>query len=241
MLISQLKAEKFKTFSERDAETWHVLYGNLRECRASMAHAIFQDGLTRLGITGQEIPDLDEVNRRLHDLTGWRGVPVTGLEMGDSFYPALARREFPIGNFIRDRDSLGYTPAPDIFHDLYGHIPFYANETYARFCEDYGKMALPFLNDPEKLKAIERFFWFTIEFGLVETPQGRRIFGAGILSSRDESEYSLSSRPVVRRFDIKDICSQDFRIDQIQPVLFVMKNPEELYRSLSQVAAFLAQ
>lgn len=235
-----LHEEKFRTFSDRERETWRVLFNNLADNRRTLAHPIFPEGLRQLGIHGGEIPDLDDVNRRLAHLTGWRGVPVTGLEAGDSFYPALARREFPIGNFIRDRDSLGYTPAPDIFHDLYGHIPFYANADYAAFCESYGKMACNYIHRPECLQRLERFFWFTIEFALSETAAGRRIFGAGILSSRDESIYSLSEKPTVLPFDPAVICAQDYRIDQIQPVLFVLQSPAQLYRSLSQVEDLVA-
>lgn len=236
-----LHEESLKTFTEREHDTWRVLYDNLVENRRAMAHPIFNRGLTALGLTRDEIPNLDEVNRRLSNLTGWRGVPVTGLEAGDSFYPALARREFPIGNFIRDRDSLGYTPAPDVFHDLYGHIPFFADPDYAAFCEAYGRMASKYLDNAEALKRIERFFWFTIEFGLSETAMGRRIFGAGILSSRDESIYSLSDRPQVKPFDIDVICAQDFRIDQIQPTLFVLQDPSRLYESLERVEALIAR
>lgn len=112
-------------------------------------------GLKRLGISRDEIPDIDLVNRHLMDLTGWRGVPVAGLDGGNSFYPTLARREFPLGNFIRDRDSLGYTPAPDIFHDLYGHIPFLADPDYATFCETCGKMASKYVDNVQALKRVE--------------------------------------------------------------------------------------
>jgi len=234
---TELHREKFREFTPGENQTWGVLFNNLVENRRSMACREFTEGLDYLGLTGARIPDLEEVNRRLMKKTGWKGVPVTGLEMGDSFYPGLARREFPIGNFIRDKESLGYTPAPDVFHDFYGHIPFYASGPYAEFCEAYGKMASKHVGDPEKLKKLERFFWFTIEFGLIETPAGRRIFGAGILSSRDESIYSLSEKPEVLPFNVQTICAQDYRIDQIQPRLFLLKNVEDLYSSIPAVEA----
>lgn len=237
MIATELHREKFREFTPVENRTWGILFNNLVENRRSMACREFTEGLDYLGITGTHIPDLEEVNRRLMKKTGWKGVPVTGLESGDSFYPGLARREFPIGNFIRDKESLGYTPAPDVFHDFYGHIPFYANGPYAEFCEAYGKMASKYIGDPAKLQKLERFFWFTIEFGLIETPAGRRIFGAGILSSRDESIYSLSEKPEVLPFSVKTICAQDYRIDQIQPRLFLLKNVDDLYSSIAAVEA----
>jgi phenylalanine-4-hydroxylase len=235
MGATELHTQCLKAFTPSEHETWRVLFGNLAENRGTMAHPIFAEGLEKLGISGDRIPDLDEVNRRLFRLTGWRGVPVAGLESGHSFYPALAERKFPIGNFIRAGDSLGYTPAPDIFHDLYGHIPFYANREYADFCQSYGSMASRYLGNPLALVKIERFFWFTVEFGLSETERGRRILGAGILSSRDESIYALSDKPEILPFDVERICNQAYRIDQIQPRLFVLKDPDQLYGSLQDV------
>lgn len=230
-----LHRQTFKRFSRQDDKTWEILFNNLDTCRREMAWSGFVQGLDDLAMDWAQIPDLDRINQVLNKRTGWRGVPVTGLEDGYSFYPALARREFPIGNFIRDQDSLGYTPEPDIFHDLYGHIPFYMDTAYGDYCWRYGKVASKYLDNPEKLQMYERFFWFCVEFPLVETPAGRRIFGAGILSSRDESRYSLSNEPQVLPFNIETICKEDFRIDQIQPRLFVLKSPEQLYGSLGEL------
>ncbi len=230
-----LNSEKFRSFNSEENGTWRVLYNNLESNRKELAYPLFNECLQKLEIGPDSIPDLDQVNKTLEKLTGWKGVPVTGLEDGYSFYPALARREFPIGNFIRDKQSLGYTPAPDIFHDLYGHIPYYSNLAYANFCCDYGRLVSKYLDFPEKLKMFERFFWFTVEFGLVKTQVGQRIFGAGILSSFSESIYSLSNEPEVLPFNLRAICLQDYRIDQIQPRLFVLQSPEELYDSLREL------
>lgn len=226
-----LHRQSYKNFLTRDHETWKILFNNLIENRAHMACYLFPKGIKALGLSSENIPSLEEINSRLKALTGWTGIPVEGLESGDSFYPALARREFPIGNFIRDQDSLGYTPAPDVFHDLYGHIPFYADKDYADACQKFGEMVQRHLQYPERLKMFERFFWFTFEFGLVETTEGRRIFGAGILSSRDESIYSLSSKPEIVPFSVEAIINQNYRIDQIQPKLFILNNYQQLYTS----------
>lgn len=234
-----LQRQELKKFTTAECETWTVLYENLEKNRKTMAYEIFPRGLEALGFSAGRIPDLNEVNRKLKALTGWVGVPVTGLEGADSFYPALARKEFPIGNFIRSKDDLGYTPAPDIFHDLYGHIPFYADKEYADFCAEYGKMAQQFIDDPKKFRMSERFFWFTAEFSLIETPQGRRIFGAGILSSKAESEYALSDKPEVLPFDVKTICDQEFKIDEFQKRLFLLQSPQQLYQSISEVETYI--
>ncbi len=218
-----------RAFGATEHETWRRLYGRLAACRAEQAHPLFVAGLAALGIDGERIPELAAVNARLGALTGWRGVPVEGLEDGRSFFALLARREFPIGAFIRDAKDLSYTPAPDVFHDLYGHLPLFADRAYADFCQRFGALAAPHAADPRRLRELERLFWFGVEFPLVETPSGRRIFGGGILSSFGESGYALSSEPEVLPFDPARIRQNDYRIDVMQTRLYVLDRPEQLY------------
>ncbi len=229
-----------RAFSELEHDTWRRLYERLGECRARQAHPLFVRGLEALGITGESIPRLDEVNARLMALTGWRGVPVTGLEDGRSFFALLAERCFPIGAFIRDAKDLSYTPAPDVFHDMYGHLPLFADPDYAAFNEAFGKVASRHAHDPVRLRQFERLYWFGLEFPLIETPQGRRIFGGGILSSFGESNYALSGEPEVLPFSLELIRDQEFRIDQMQTRLFVLDRPETLYGGLAQFEAMLS-
>lgn len=195
---------------------------------------MFVDGLEKLGIFGERIPDLEKVNSRLKKLTGWRGVPVVGLEEAADFFEGLSRREFPIGNFIRDHMDLSYTPAPDIFHDLYGHLPFLADKYYAEFCEQFGRRARAEASNPGRLKEFGTLFWFAVEFPLIETTQGRRIFGGGILSSAKESDYALSDKPEIFPFDPQEIRHVEYRIDQLQKRLFLLKSPDELYGCLQK-------
>jgi len=237
--MKELKRQVYRHYSTQEQATWRHLFTNLEENRRSMAVPMFAEGLEALGLHPGSIPDLADVNARLKRKTGWTGVPVEGLEAGDSFYPALARREYPIGNFIRDANDVNYTPAPDIFHDLYGHMPFFMNGAYADFCQEYGRMVVRHMHHPERLQRFERFFWFTIEFALTETPRGRRIFGAGILSSKGESEYSLSDAPEVVAFDVKQICDQPYEIDKFQHRIFLLDCPEQLYDSLSEVEEYV--
>jgi phenylalanine-4-hydroxylase len=231
-----LKQVELKKFTPAENQTWKALFTRQSQKRAQQIVPEFARGLEALAITPDLIPDLEQVNSRLQKLTGWRGVPVEGLEEGESFYSMLAQKMFPIGNFIRDEKDLSYTPAPDVFHDLYGHLPFFANSEYAEFCQQYGKLAMAFKDDHEKLREFERFFWFTIEFGLMETSEGRRIFGAGLASSFSECDYALSDKPLVRKFDVELLRQQEFRIDIFQEKLFVLQNPEQLYQSLEQLA-----
>ncbi len=227
-----MKGAKFKDFTPNEHRVWKTLFERQSVKRGEQIIPEFTNGLTALGIGAERIPDLASVNLRLRELTGWEGVAVEGLEDGKSFYGLLADRKFPIGNFIRAEEDISYTPAPDVFHDLYGHLPFYADQSYANFSEEFGKRASKYKDDPKILREFERYFWFTVEFGLIETPSGRRIFGAGIASSHGECEYALSTAPVVAPFDIEAIRAQEFRIDTYQQKLFLLNSQEQLYRSL---------
>ncbi len=223
---------KAAAFSPSDHETWRTIYSRHQETRDNQVYKLFADGLKLLPIHGEQIPDLREVNQRLKALTGFEGVLVSGLEKGDSFYRLLANKQFPVGNFIRDKEDLTYTPEPDIVHDLYGHLPFLADKDYARFCQEFGALACRFVEREDLLRQFERFFWFTIEFGLIKTPSGIRVFGAGIASSTGECAYALSAEPEVVPFDIDHIRHQDFRIDEMQKKLFLLESAEQLYQSL---------
>ena len=193
---------------------------------------LFSAGLETLKIGADQIPDLDQVNRLLRERTGFRGVPVEGLKEPISFFKMLSEREFPVGNFIRDSKDLNYTPAPDVFHDLYGHLPFFADEKYADFCADFGRRALRYRDRPEFILQFDRLFWFSIEFALIRTHQGLRIFGAGIASSNAECEYALGGQPELIPFDLERIRAQEFKIDEFQKRLFVLGSSSELYRCL---------
>lgn len=216
-------------------ETWASILRAHEKTRQNQIVDIFLKGVDYLGFTPERIPDLNEVNQKLASRGGFRGVFVAGLEEGARFYKMLAQREFPIGNFIRSREDLSYTPEPDIVHDLYGHMPFYADPKYSAFCEKFGKAACRFLDRPELLRQFERFFWFTAEFGLVKTAKGIRIFGAGIASSIGECEYALSGKPEVVPFSVDAVRKQEFRIDLMQTKLFLLESPEQLYASLDEL------
>ncbi|MCB9073162.1 MAG: phenylalanine 4-monooxygenase [Bdellovibrionaceae bacterium] len=236
-----MKAVAPKKYTTEDLETWRVILSEHRKKRDSQVCDIFLKGLEILDINEDEIPDLEEINKVLMRRTGFEGVLVEGLEEGNSFYHMLEERQFPVGNFIRSREDLSYTPAPDIVHDLYGHLPFYTDKAYSDFSYEFGKAASRYADRPELLRQFERFFWFTVEFGLVKTTQGVRIFGAGIASSTGECDYALSDAPTVYPFDIDHIRKQEFRIDEMQKILFCLENPEQLYRSLPELCARVEQ
>ncbi len=224
-----------QNFGNDGLKTWSSILNSHSKTRDRQVVDIFLKGIEYLDFTPQQIPNLEHVNKKLKTRGGFRGVFVAGLEDGKSFYKMLANKEFPIGNFIRNHKDLSYTPEPDIVHDLYGHMPFYTDPDYSRFCEKFGQAACQFLDHPQLLRQFERFFWFTIEFGLLKTKNGTKIFGAGIASSVGECEYALSGKPEVIPFSVDVIRKQEFRIDQMQTRLFQLESTEQLYSSLHEL------
>lgn len=227
--------QKQKDFGQNERECWKSILSEHSKTRDQQVHKLFAQGIKKLEITPEHIPNMNEINEHLEVLSGWRGVLVDGLEEGFSFYKMLANRLFPIGNFIRDKKDLSYTPEPDLVHDLYGHLPFLTNKKYADFCQKLGEAACRVMDRPDLLRQYERFFWFTIEFALIKTPEGIRIFGAGIASSIGECNYALSDKPEVLPFHVDTIRKQEFRIDQMQAKIFLLESEEQLYESLDEL------
>lgn len=221
-----------RTFSPNEHETWKTVFTQHQVTRENKIFKLFDQGVSTLQLKPDQIPDLAHVNSILKPISGFQGLLVDGLEDGASFYQLLAERYFPVGNFIRSNDDIGYTPEPDIIHDLYGHLPFFVDKDYADFCQKFGETAVRYSKHPELFRQFERFFWFTIEFGMIETEHGLKVFGAGIASSLGECEYSLGPTPKLEAFDLDTIRHQEFRIDIMQPTLFVLKNTKQLFSSL---------
>lgn len=229
-----MKRLPWRKFTPDEHETWNLMFRRQVEKRDEQIHPLFSQGIGLLGLRDGGVPEIEEVNKRLRALTGFEGVPVEGLEEDYSFYHMLAEGLFPIGNFIRDRKDVSYTPAPDVFHDLYGHLPFLADRDYADFCRELGKRAVAYPRLPGALTQFARLFWFAIEFSVIRTPAGRRIFGAGIASSHGECAYALSDKPTVIPFSVESVRRQDFRVDRFQDRIFEIGSLAELYGCLPE-------
>jgi len=227
--------KKNRIFTKNEINTWNIVLSAHSKKRKKQIIDLFHLGLDTLKISSDTIPKLSDINKILEKTTGFKGVYVDGLENGKKFYTMLSKKIFPIGNFIRKPEQSSYIPEPDMIHDLYGHIPFLIDKNYATFCQKFGETACNFIDDNEKFRKFERFFWFTIEFGLIKTDDGTRVFGAGIASSTEECEYSLSSKPEIIDFDIDTIINQDFKIDQMQDKLFLLSNKQQLYNCIDEL------
>ncbi len=218
-------------YSASQHRVWATLYRRRMETLWRTASRRFLEGMEAIGLSADRIPDLAEVNRRLRHLTGWAAVPVTGFLPARDFFACLAERRFPTTVAIRAPEHLEYTPEPDIFHDVFGHVPLHANSVFADFLQRFGQRAAAATSDAE-VERMARLFWFTVEFGLIRENGVARIFGSGLISSIKDAEHSLGASCDRRRFSAEAVMAQPFAIDRLQPVLFIIEDFEELFASL---------
>lgn len=213
-------------YSAEEHETWALMFERQKRALPHAASREFLDALEIIQLPNDRIPTLTEVSHRLQQATGWRITRVAGLVPEKEFFECLSQKLFPCTDFIRGRHELEYTPSPDMFHDLFGHIPLITNQTFANFYEYYGKAALHANRD--QLTKLQRLYWFTVEFGLIRNTDGRRIYGSGILSSVGEVGYSLSPNVRVHPFDFSVVENQYFEIHHMQDDLFEIESFEFL-------------
>jgi phenylalanine-4-hydroxylase len=210
---------------------WDFLYRRQRTILAARADKALIDGHEALNLNRGGIPNFAVINEELKRRTGFTVVAVPGLVPDEVFFTHLANRRFPAGQFIRGRHQLDYLQEPDIFHDVFGHVPLLTNPVFADYMEAYGKGGLRAMKFG-RLKNLAALYWYTVEFGLIETPQGIRIYGAGISSSKDESIFSLDDpSPNRLRFDLERVMRTEYRIDDFQQTYFVIRSYDELFRA----------
>jgi phenylalanine-4-hydroxylase len=226
--------QNWERFTREEHAVWDRLMERQTHAVKDMACGAFLAGLDILRLSKPGIPDLAELNPRLHEATGWRIIPVPGVIPNEPFFRHLAERRFPAANFLRRADSLDYSEEPDMFHDLFGHLPMLTDPVFADFMVAYGKAGLR----AEALDAVDllgRLYLHTVEFGLVREKGGLRGFGAGLLSSYSETVHALTA-PGVRRieFDLARVMQSDYLFDEFQRTYFVIDSFEDLLRTTAE-------
>lgn len=215
-------------YTAAEHDTWNTLYGRLIKVLPGRADEAFLKGLDLLDLNRGGIPHFERLSDELEKLTGWRVVAVPGLVPDEVFFDHLANRRFPAGNFIRKPDQLDYIQEPDVFHDVFGHVPLLANPVFGDYMQAYGEGGLRSLSSG-CLKNLAALYWYTVEFGLIRTDAGLRIYGAGIVSSPAETVFSVED-PSPNRigYDTERLMRTDYRIDDFQQTYFVINSYEDL-------------
>jgi phenylalanine-4-hydroxylase len=222
--------QDWKHYTAEEHNTWDTLFARQARLLPGRASEAYLRGLDVLKLSKPGIPDFEELSERLMKLTGWQVVAVPGLVPDDVFFDHMANRRFVAGNFIRRPDQLDYLQEPDVFHDVFGHVPMLADPVFADYLAVYGQGGQRALG-LDALKYLGRLYWYTVEFGLIAEPEGLRIYGSGIVSSYAESQFALDD-PSPNRigFDLARVMGTEYRIDDFQQNYFVIPSFDELLR-----------
>ena len=220
--------QAYDRYTADDRWVWRTLFERQLAVLPAVASAHFLEGLERVGFRADEIPDFRRVNQRLQAATGWQLVAVPGIVADATFFGLLAERKFPATTWLRTPAQLDYLEEPDMFHDVFAHVPLLADGFFTDFLQALGTLALRHLADPVAIEKLARLYWFTVEFGLIDEAAGLRIYGAGILSSAGETAFCLGPAPARRPFNLPEILATPFAKDRMQDVYFVISAYQQL-------------
>lgn len=219
-------------YSEEERGVWSELFERQMKFLAERAAPQFFEGIGALGLNGDEVPQIIDINSRLSKLTGAGVQGVPAIIPPKQFFELLSQRKFPVATFLRRRRDIDYIEEPDLFHEVFGHCPLLTNSAYCDFVERFGKVALSLPKGTSW--HVFRLFWFTVEFGMIRTGAGIRAFGAGIVSSPSEARSATSGKPEMIPFDLMTALRTPYRIDIVQPLYFVIDSFEQLVSVLDQ-------
>jgi phenylalanine-4-hydroxylase len=222
--------QDWQKYTAEEHARWRMLYARQAKLLKRFAAKEFMAGIEALD-AGEGIPNLEHASQRLSAATGWRLVAVPGLIPETDFFAHLARRQFPVTNWIRRADEIDYLVEPDIFHDFFGHVPLLFNPVFADYMQLYGEKGAE-ANKLGTSKILVRLYWYMVEFGLIRTEGGLKAYGAGMLSSATETRFSIEDKSPNRLcFDLKRVMRTSYRIDDFQETYFVLDSFEELFEA----------
>ncbi|WP_459788997.1 phenylalanine 4-monooxygenase [Alteriqipengyuania sp. 357] len=226
--------EKQSTYTSEDDAVWNDLYERQMNLLPGRACSAFMRGLDKLNLNRGGVPDFGELSEDLEQLTGWSVVAVPALVPDQVFFYHLANRRFPAGNFIRTREDFDYIQEPDVFHDVFGHVPMLTDPVFADYMEAYGKAGWRAMQY-NRLKALGALYWYTVEFGLIQEDEGLRAYGAGILSGPTEVQFSVEAKSPNRiMLDVDRVMRTDYVISDLQNTYFVIESFEDLFHKTEE-------
>lgn len=233
-LLAPFVHQEWDGYSDEQHRVWATLYSRRMPALRKTGSRVFLDGADVIGLDQRLIPDLASLNRRLLVRTGWSAVPVDGFLPAGEFFGCLSRRMFPTTVTIRAADRLDYVPEPDIFHDVFGHVPLHADLVFAEFLQRFGALAAR-ATTAEATERMARLFWFTVEFGLIREGGEVKVYGSGLISSHADAANALGPTCDRRPFVLDEVLDQPFRIDDLQPVLFVVDDFAQLFEAVERL------
>lgn len=232
-----LVQQDWNAYTPEQHATWAELVSRRMPQLRKHACREYLDGFEQIGLQEDRLPNLTEISRRLGPRTGWQSTPVSGFLPADAFFEMLSARLFPTTTWLRSRDSMEYTPEPDIFHDVFGHVPMHAHPVFADFLQHYGKVCAALKNEDD-LERMGRLFWFTVEFGVIRQGGKIKVYGSGLISSHGECtnvvEPESGNGPEIRDFNLEQVLDQEFSTGEMQKVLYAVDSFHQIYEATQE-------
>ena len=225
----------YKNYTEEDFKVWNILFTRQLKTLNGIVADEFIVALNDLNFTPKKIPNFNEINNNLKNITGWVIKTVPNISPPKEFFFYLSIKKFTTTCWLRSISQIDYLEEPDMFHDVFAHVPLLSNKEYTSFFMEIGKIAMSVIEDPIKLKKLQRIYWFTIEFGLIKKDKKFKIYGAGIISSKEESNNVLSNKSLKKKFNVKKVMNHSFRIDVVQDTYYYIDSFKDLTSSLNEI------
>lgn len=230
----------YAAYTEEDFEVWQMLFNRQQQNLSRYFSSTYVGCMEAVGMANGKVPNFNSINKSLNKTTGWCLHGVEAIVDIEPFLTGMEAKRFPATTWVRSMAKLEYLEEPDMFHDVFGHVPLLAHKPYADFLHNLGVLGLKYAGKSGCLRMIQRMYWFTVEFGLIEEDFELKAYGAGLISSPGEIMHYLSDESEKRLFSVKEILNTEFRTDVYQNLYFVIKDFEQLYACLGEIEACLA-
>ena len=225
----------YENYTREDYKVWEILFNKRLENLQGIVAEEFLVALDDLNFKAEKIPNFVEINNILKNRTGWSIKTVPNISPPEEFFSFLSMKKFTATCWLRSIDQIDYLEEPDMFHDVFAHVPLLSNKDYTNFFKEIGEIAVSVIEDPKKLEKLQRIYWFTIEFGLIKKNNRFKIYGAGIISSDEESKNALSKKSKKCEFDVKKVMNHSFRIDIVQDTYYYINSFDQLTSSIAEI------
>ena len=232
------KEQIYSNYTEEDFAVWKRLYEKQMYNLQGKVVDEFNQGIVHLNFNADEIPNFEKINNKLLALTGWSIKTVPNLAEADLFFEQLSKRRFTSTCWLRSMEEFDYLQEPDMFHDVFAHVPMLCNKKYTDFFHKIGQLATSFHNQ-EAVKMLQRLYWYTIEFGVLQTKDDLKIYGAGIISSVGEINNVYGGLAQIKPFNIQEVLYTPFEIDKVQPLYFYIESFDQLQKALDGIEILL--
>jgi phenylalanine-4-hydroxylase len=225
--------QDYSAYTSEQHATWAELVQRVLPELERHAARAYLEGFEIIGLQRDSLPNLKSVSARLAPRTGWNSTPVSGFLPAPAFFEMLSTRRFPTTTWLRSRDSLEYTPEPDIFHDVFGHVPMHAHPVFADFLERYGRVCAA-TSDADVLERLGRIFWYTVEFGVIREHGAIKVYGSGLISSNAERQSVVDGHCAIRDFSLDEVLNTPVKVDEIHSLLFAVDSFDQIYEAMHE-------